>query len=148
MTADAAEVHESSPAVTKVAALPLDLSQWLKDKAVVLEARCPYQPDVQLALDKAGRLHVMAHHRTGSLSSRLLALQQALRWATDHLPVLKLTQRDAKFDASAKPQSHLFTRESVDAAALVGQINSDTRLHLLLEAHVGQQTSWIAAPLN
>lgn len=147
-TVAVAEAPEPLTAATSAPGVPLDLSQWLTSKAVVLDARCPYQPDLQLALDTDGRLHILAHHRTGPLATKLMDLQQAIRWAVDHLPLLKLTQRDATFDVFARPQSHLFTRESMEAASLVGRLTSDIRLHLLLEAHVGQQTTWVAAPLN
>lgn len=125
----------------------LDLSRWLPAGAVVLEARCPHQPRVQLALDAAGRLHLLA--QTGiSLREAALDLLEVVQWAKAHQPLLELTRRDLAWDRDAQPVAHLFTDQAIAAVTMARQVGDLLRLHLLQAVEVAGQITWAASPLN
>ncbi len=130
---------------------------------IALEARCPYQPLTELVLDEAGRLHLLrrevpvavhgseaeakAQHDAG-IRAAIVDLVEARKWVREHLALLKLTLRDANFDADADPTMHLFTGMAHLATPLVAKLGDQVRLHLLQEVHIGRESTWFTTPLN
>lgn len=122
---------------------------------IVLEARCPQQPLTQLLLDDAGRLHLLRRSEPSeaagddtALRAAILDLIEARRWVRDHLDLLRLTQRQCRFDAGADPVLHLFTDRADRATALVAQLGPMIKLHLLQSVAVGDQQTWFCTALS
>lgn len=127
----------------------LDLSQFLAP-ATALEARCPRQEDMQIAVDRQGRLHLLLAHRGSEreVAAALTDLSQMRAWARQHAQLLQLTWRDGEIDQDADPVVHLFTAHAKAAAALVGYVDGDIRLHLLQAVVVGDASTWLCTELN
>jgi len=130
---------------------------------IALEARCPYQPLTELVLDEAGRLHLLrrevpvtaeddatAAHvpDDAGIRAAIVDLVEARKWVREHLELLKLTLRDADFDAEADPSMHLFTAKAHLATPLVAKLGDQVRLHLLQQVTVGRESTWFTTPLN
>ncbi len=125
---------------------------------VALEARCPHQPQTQLMLDQAGRLHLLRRHDSmdnqasvdgvKGLEPAMVDLYQARQWVGEHLSLLQLTQRQFRFDGDAQPVLHLFTDRADWATALIARLGDGLRFHLLQDVQVGQQRAWFCTPLN
>ncbi len=118
-----------------------------------LEARCPRQPDTQLAVDAAGRLHLL--HRHDSAHDDLPTPREAIvnlvavrDWARQHLQLLQLTERTRHFDLNTDPQLHLFTDRADQAVGLVAQLGDLIKLHLLREVTLGDQKTLFCTPLS
>lgn len=133
--------HESKHSLAS-----LDLVRWITPGAIALEARCPTMPAVQLALDQQGRVHVMTANDNAREAAITLLEVQA--WAVEHLAVLRLTQRQCRFDMDAQPVVHLFATDGIAAASMTRTLNASLKLHLLQQAHIGSQSTWVASPLN
>lgn len=142
-------VAASAPAAP-AAETQLDLSRFLALPAgTALEARCPRQPQVQLVLDAAGRLHLLAHHTESlDLGSVVADLLEARAWVHEHLALLQLTQRDKPMDAQIEPTLHLFSADARSAVAAVNGLGHLLRIHLLHRAGSGESVAWIATALN
>lgn len=124
---------------------------------VALEARCPHQPQTQMVLDSAGRLHLLRNHdrpAAGSagelpeLRAAIVDLLQARNWVAEHLQLLQLTQRQCRFDDATPPMLHLFTDRADLATGLVARLGDTLKLHLLQQIRVGQNTTWFSTPLS
>jgi hypothetical protein len=120
---------------------------------IAMEARCPHQPQTQLMLDQAGRLHLLHRHDSQTegldgLQPAMVDLMQARKWVREHLALLQLTQRQLKFDPSTEPVLHLFTDRADWATALNARLGEALKLHLLQEVRVGDQSAWFCTPLN
>lgn len=131
----------------------LDYVRWIIPGAVSLEARCPYKPSVQLALDQQGQLHVMAGAADADNQGRspremAMDLLEVRQWAIDHLSLLGLTQRQCRFDLTADPVVHLFATDGIAATTMARSLGTSIKLHLLQQAHIGSQSTWVASPLN
>ena len=129
-----------------------DLGVYLPG-ALGLEAHCPRHPEHHLMIDQDGRLHLMGRCDTDgegmdSLRSEIMGLIETRTWATEHLELLKLTQRQCRFDPQAEPVLHLFTNDAKAAARMVGAGAPPVRLHLLRLVQVGQQQTWFCTELN
>jgi hypothetical protein len=146
----------------KPAAAEPDLASFLTDPAdayagaVALRARCPRHPKTQLLLDRRGRLHLLRRHERGSgetaegLRAALMDLIEARAWVREHLELLRLSQPQLRFHATARPLLHLFTDDAKSATALVASLGKFVRLHLLQQApgRPGEAGSWVCADLN
>jgi hypothetical protein len=125
---------------------------------IALEARCPHHPTIQLLLDQAGQLHLLARHQTAAASDHDLALThlraaivdllEADRWVREHLQLLQLTQRQCQFNPQAAPVLHLLTDRADLATALISRLGNKLRMHLLQSVTVGNQAAWFCTPLN
>ncbi|MBL0871318.1 MAG: hypothetical protein IBJ18_12160 [Phycisphaerales bacterium] len=113
----------TSPApATNLAALIAGLSP--------LQARCPFTPAVQLALDTQGRLHLLSSE---PLPQAVSDLEVASAWATAHRDLLALTPGcqalTTSSTAATPPLRHWFTP---DAKAAKHMLDANLRVHLLL----------------
>ncbi len=120
---------------------------------IAMEARCPHQPNTQLMLDQAGRLHLLYYHDSeesglDGLQPAMVDLLQARKWVHEHLQLLQLTQRQLKFDTDAEPVLHLFTDRADWGTALVMRVGGSLKLHLLQAVEVGGEVAWFCTPLN
>jgi hypothetical protein len=103
-----------------------------------LSARCPRQPQVQLALDDDGHLHLLAAVE-GDLEATLARLTHAHHWVSEHRQLLALTSRDRAI-TEAPAVWHVFTADPKPALPLA--VGGAFRLHLL------KTVPGLAAPLH
>ncbi len=113
-----------------------------------LEARCPYAPEVELAVDPSGRLHLIArsHADATDPNAAFSKLAVARTWALAHAALLERAFRQAKPLAFA-PEQHLLT----DAPKRVRPLlDTDVRLHLLTAPPGTAETAagWVCVELN
>jgi hypothetical protein len=113
-----------------------------------LEARCPYAPEVELAVDPSGRLHLIArsHANATDPHAAFSKLAVARTWALAHAALLEQAFRQAKPLAFA-PEQHLLT----DAPKRVRPLlDTDVRLHLLTAPAGTAETGpgWVCVELN
>jgi len=132
------------------------LSRHLPGITPVL-ATCPYAEGVELAIDPAGALHLMASVKTregGSLSDAISRLIAASGWALDHASLLNELIRlgrglstPAVLPAADGPATrlHLFTDDPRPARRL---LDSGVQFHLLSSVRVGHETIWLCSDLN
>ncbi len=144
--ASAAKPTPSAPAAAGVGE-SLDLSVFLLG-TIKLAARCPAQPETQLVLDEAGRLHLLRQQREAEPQAAYLRLLEAQQWVKQHLELLQMTQRQLRFDPAAEPMLHLFTRQARPAVQLLRQLGDAVRLHLLDEVRLGSESTWYSTELN
>ena len=126
-----------------------DLAQFVESVAP-LEARCPYEPGMHIAIDDNGRLHLLLWHRglAQQVAAAMTDLAKVRTWAIQHAQLLALTFQGGSIDQQSVPVVHLFTEHARTAAALVAHVDADTRLHLLQRVTVGSQSTWFCAALN
>jgi hypothetical protein len=113
-----------------------------------LEARCPYAPEVELAVDPSGRLHLIArsHADATDPNAAFSKLAVARSWAQAHAALLERAFRQAK-PLAFTPEQHLLT----DAPKRVRPLlDTDVRLHLLTAPPGTAETSpgWVCVELN
>ncbi|MBX3389043.1 MAG: hypothetical protein KF691_06260 [Phycisphaeraceae bacterium] len=108
-----------------------------------IASRCPYAPDVELAIDPQGRLHLIAR-ATEDPGWALGALTTASAWAQAHSTLIGLAHPKLR---SAGAICHLMTAEPKSVRRLG---DGDIRLHLLT-APPGtreQDVGWVCVELN
>ncbi len=142
---------------------PSDLGAFLACAGVTtLPVRCPRCPDVQLALDVEGRLHVMvwrggstAIQEAASTSSNQEGLSQALlnlmgvsHWAVEHATLLQLGQSHQSVDTRTPTVLHLFTDQAKAAVTWVSWLGTTVKFHLLQGFDTGDDRQWICTELN
>ncbi|MEE9403527.1 MAG: hypothetical protein V3V20_01425 [Algisphaera sp.] len=120
---------------------------------LALEARCPSQPQTQLALDAAGGLHLLHRHDSAqgdppTPREAIVELIAVRTWARQHRQLLQLTERGRHFDPNADPTLHLFTDRADLSVELVSRLGSLLKLHLLRDVTVGDQHTWFSTPLS
>ena len=120
---------------------------------IALEARCPSAPEAQLALDAAGRLHLLLRHdsATGDLPTpreAIVELVAVRTWARQHRQLLQLTERSRRLDPDADPVLHLFTDRADLSVQLTARLGGLLKLHLLRNVAVGDQHTWFCVPLS
>ncbi len=93
---------------------------------MALRARCPHAPAVELALDAAGGLHVIA---AGDRPGVVAELATARAWAATHREVLALTTTRAI--ASGEPVSHVLSERP---SALRHLLDAGLRVHAMVRA--------------
>lgn len=116
--------------------------------AVRLAARCPYDPDVALALDPEGRLHLLLHVAGADPAPALARLVSLRQWTAEHLPVLRLTERTRDFNDTAAPVAHLFTDQPRLGAELATRCGDAMCVHLLARVGSDAEGNWYSAELN
>lgn len=104
-----------------------------------LPARAPAHPEVELAVDDAGGLHVL-----GGVST-VRELPLVANWALTHAELLAMACPDREIDTSARPQGHVFTD---DPLAVSDLHQSQLHLHLLAEIEVDGRRGWFVTPLH
>ncbi|MEO1235545.1 MAG: hypothetical protein AAFX76_02025 [Planctomycetota bacterium] len=120
---------------------------------LALEARCPAQPHTQLALDAAGRLHLLHRHDSAdgdppTPKEAIVELVAVRDWARQHRALLQLTERTRHFDPDADPILHLFTDRADQSVHLVARLGRLLRLHLLRPVTVGNEQTYFCTPLS
>ncbi|MBX9737862.1 MAG: hypothetical protein K2X32_13145 [Phycisphaerales bacterium] len=93
---------------------------------MALRARCPQAPAVELALDAAGGLHVIA---AGDRPGVVAELATARAWAVTHRAVLALTT--TRVIASGEPVSHVLSERP---SALRHLLDAGLRVHAMVRA--------------
>lgn len=103
-----------------------------------LPVSCPYHPKVELGVDAAGRLHLVASHH------RIAEVEATAAWIGDHAALLRLAcpgiaahGTDAIVD--------LVTDRPSEVLALQ---HSRIRLHLVARVTLGGEAGWLRLPLN
>ncbi|MAE66652.1 MAG: hypothetical protein CMJ18_20480 [Phycisphaeraceae bacterium] len=161
-TAESTEANRIEPAAPDAAAVPgrPSLSTLLAGEGLVaIEARCPYQPDCELAVDPEGRLQVLIQgepagpaatedQQSAIVRDAVVALMETGAWVREHVELLQLSARQVRMDASAPAALHLFTDQARAAVALAGRRRDLLRLHLLQRVTVGGAFTWCCNDLN
>ena len=101
--------------------------------------RCPGHERLELGVDSAGRLHVLARE------AQLRDLYAVEAWTNAHRELIARACADHWIDTTAIPVRHVFTDEPASLADLHG---CDLRLHVLAPVTVAGRRGWYAAPLN
>ena len=117
---------------------PASLAGWVDD-VLSLEARCPGHERLEIAVDPAGRLHVLAHE------ADMRGLHRVAAWAVGHAELLGMAFPDCWIDPTASPVLHVFTGRPASVADLHGSL---LRLHVLAPVDVEGRRGWYHAPLN
>ena len=104
-----------------------------------LAARSPAHPEVELAVDDEGTLHVLG----GVAAVRDLPL--VADWAFTHAELLALACPDAPIDPRRRPQGHVFTD---DPLAVSDLHRSHLHLHLLAEVEIDGHRGWFTSTLH
>ncbi len=103
-----------------------------------LAARSPAHPEVELAVDAAGTLHVLG----GLAAVRDLPL--VAEWAIRHAELLAMACPTRPIDPDRRPECHVLT----DDALAVGDLHhGPMHLHLLRELEIDGHRGWFTAPL-
>jgi len=114
------------------------LATWIKGLAL-LPVRCPDAPDVEIAVDTTGALHVIAWE------DRLRALSQVTVWLRKHRDLVSMACPDHMISGVEGIASHLVTSEPKQVADLYG---SDLHLHLLAPVEIEGKAGWYSAALT
>jgi hypothetical protein len=104
-----------------------------------LPIACPYHPSVELGVDDAGRLHLVAP------LDRLIEVEATAAWAADHAAMLRLACPGIEAGDPSDLRIDLVTSRARDAMPLA---HSRIRLHLLASVSVGRERGWLMLPLN
>ena len=105
----------------------------------VLPMRMPGHESVELAVDSAGRLHMLGREAS------LRELNIVEHWAISHREILAMACSQFATKAAADVVCHVFTDQPATLADLHG---TGLRLHVLAPVSMGGQTTWYCAPLN
>ena len=117
---------------------PASLARFIEG-LTPLPVRCPGHERLELAVDQAGRLHVIA------LEPHLRELPVVRSWARSHRELIGMACRGELIDPAAEAVCHVVS----DRPALLADLHgSDLRLHVLAPVTVEGKQGWYAAPLN
>jgi len=94
---------------------------------------------LELAVDAAGRLHVIAREQ------EMRWLHVVAAWAGKHAQIIARSCPGHWIDAAAVPVLHVFTDRPASLSDLHG---CDLRLHVLTPISVDGRRGWYHAPLN
>ncbi len=117
---------------------PAPLAGWVDD-VLPLDTRSPGHERLEIAVDPAGRLHVLAHE------ADMRGLHVVAAWAVAHAELLGKAFPDRWIDPAASPVLHVFTARPASVADLHGGY---LRLHVLAPVDVDGRRGWYHAPLN
>jgi hypothetical protein len=129
---------------------PQNLADFIDDLAPV-EARCPRQQDVQIAVGADGAMHLLLFGEDESADASIRRLIEVRAWAGEHAELLRLACREQAVDVMIEPEAHLFAsqpRGAADIAYAGSPTRRPLRLHLLKPVTVGPTTVWVHEPLN
>jgi hypothetical protein len=104
-----------------------------------LPVRAPGHERIEIAVDDAGVLHLLAR------DNLLRELPVAERWAHAHRELIAMACPQHRIDPAGRTLCHVFASEPIKVADLHA---SNLRLHVLAAVSVGDRTAWYAAPLN
>jgi hypothetical protein len=120
------------------AGIPVPLAAHI-DGVTPVAVRCPGHERLELGIDQAGRLHVVAREE------QLRELHVVEAWASAHRELIGQACPDHWIDPAAGTICHVFTDEPTRVADLHG---SRLRLHVLAPVIVDGKQGWYTAPLN
>ncbi len=114
-----------------------------------LASRSPYNPRIELAVDDAGTLHLIASSLSAgsAVSESAGELLTVSSWARDHAAILALAHpgiSQRTLDAHG-PDLHVITD---DARDLRGVISTGVRLHLATPILVAGRTQWVCREIS
>lgn len=133
------EIKHPSTALEPVAdGKPVLLSTYVEG-LTTLPVHSPGHERVELAVDAAGRLHLLGREQT------LREMRLVESWARAHRELIAMACPQHPIDQGAKAVCHIFSAEPVALADLHG---ADLRLHVLAPVQVNGHTAWYAAQLN
>ncbi|MHC4100546.1 MAG: serine/threonine-protein kinase, partial [Planctomycetota bacterium] len=118
--------------------VPVPLASYIEG-VTPLDVRCPGHERLELGIDPAGRLQVIARQE------RLRELHVVEAWARAHRELIGKACPGHWIDPAAGTVCHVFTDEPAALADLHG---SALRLHVLAPVFVDGKQGWYAAPLN
>lgn len=115
-----------------------------------LQTRCPYAPEVDLALDALGELHLSVLTGRGTPfmdpGMGVQRLLTAASWVADHANLLTAIHGNLRPEAAqAGPSLHLLTDEPKDVRRL---LDTGVRVHLVVNAHTSAGPVQICRDLN
>ncbi|QDU35580.1 hypothetical protein KS4_36630 [Poriferisphaera corsica] len=130
-----------------------------------LEAYCPKKPEVELAVDEYGGMHLLGMHDStkgvqvsrkeqqraideAELQQVVMDLLAVKQWADEHQDLLSMTQRQLRFSWDEPMQLHLFTDRADLATKLIARFDGDLKVHLLKLIEVGEDSTVFCTPLN
>ncbi len=117
---------------------PASLAGWVDDVRP-LDTRSPGHERLEIAVDRAGRLHVLARE------DDMRGLHVVGAWAVAHAELIGRACPDRWIDPAASPVLHVFTGRPASVADLHG---CALRLHVLAPVDVDGRRGWYHAPLN
>jgi hypothetical protein len=107
---------------------------------------CPYAAGIELAIDAAGSLHLLASAGgLGGDDAAVKSLMVASSWAEAHGSLLAATGTGVRETTGTRPTMHLFTDRP---KASRGLLDTAVRVHLLAPVSMGGQTAWYCTELN
>jgi hypothetical protein len=139
-----------APPAPAAASAPLSLTRFVPTLHA-MQARCPRHPAVELAVDPAGRCHLLLQSAGEPADAAIRRLVETRLWAREHHDLLALTLRDRALAGDPPPQMHLFTdqpRQAIDYAAAAPPDRRDLKLHLLQSVAVGDAHAEVHVELN
>jgi hypothetical protein len=104
-----------------------------------LKPRCPAHEQVELAVDDAGTIHLLAREFA------VLELRIVEAWAKAHFELIAMACPEQPFGPSRDIISHVFTDDPTRVADLHA---TDLHLHVLAPVEVEGKQGWYCAPLN
>ena len=117
---------------------PVSLADWVDD-VLLLDTRSPGHERLEIAVDRAGRLHVLAHE------DDMRGLHVVAAWAVAHAELIGRAFPDLWIDPTASPVLHVFTDRPASVVDLHG---CALRLHVLAPVDVDGRRGWYHARLN
>jgi hypothetical protein len=109
---------------------------------------CPYAPEIELALDEAGAMHLLSRADGASRTPEpLAAMMTVATWAMQHERLIALAAAglNRRLDDRSPLSQHLFTPDARRVRAL---LDTPVRLHLLAPVTVEGRQGWFCTPLN
>jgi len=117
---------------------PMALAEHV-DGLIPILPRCPGHERVELALDAAGRMHLLTQE---DFLRELFVVEP---WARAHRELIGMACSGRTIDPRGRIVKHIFTARPIDVSDLH---QSDLRLHVLAPVKVKGETGWYSAPLN
>jgi len=117
---------------------PVALAEHV-DGLIPILPRCPEHERVELALDAAGRMHLLTQE---DFLRELFVVEP---WARAHRELIGMACPGRTIDPRGRIIKHIFTARPIDVSDLH---QSDIRLHVLAPVKVKGETGWYSAPLN
>jgi hypothetical protein len=131
----------SAPALPAQSPLTTLSSHLPELKPVAL--RCPYADGIEIALDAAGSLHLLARSTSESADdTALAALLVASSWAESHGALLAPALGGR---IGERPTLHLFTDRPKKSRRL---LETNLRVHLLAPIAIDGRSGWFCTELN
>lgn len=108
--------------------------------------QCPYAEQVDVALDCAGRVHLLVRSADeGDEDKSLAALMVASAWLDAHAAMLRSVDARVASARGGTRVLHLFTATPKRSRRL---LETDVRVHVLAQVDVGGRTGWCCVDLN